>query len=37
MVWRRLAIFQRFISIEVEFAYYNGDEALFKASGRAIC
>ena len=37
MVWRRLAIFQRFITIEVEFAYHNGDEALLKASGRAIC
>ena len=31
------AIFQRFITIEVEFAYHNGDEALLKASGRAIC
>ena len=38
MLWRRrLAIFQRFITIEVEFAYHNGDEALLKASGRAIC
>jgi len=26
-----------FIMIEVEFAYHNGDEALLKASGRAIC
>ena len=34
---RRLAIFQRFITIEVEFAYHNGDEALLKASGLAIC
>jgi hypothetical protein len=24
-------------TIEVEFAYHNGDEALLKASGRAIC
>jgi hypothetical protein len=38
MLWRRLAaIFQRFIMIEVEFVYHNGDEALLKASGRAIC
>ena len=37
MVWRRLAIFQRFITIEVEFAYHNGDDALRKASGLAIC
>jgi hypothetical protein len=37
MLWRRLAIIQRFITIEVEFAYYNGDEAVLKASGRAIC
>jgi hypothetical protein len=37
MLWRRLAIIQRFIAIEVEFAYHNGDEALLKASGRAIC
>jgi hypothetical protein len=36
MVWRRLAIFQRFITIEVEFAYHNGDEALLNASGGAI-
>jgi hypothetical protein len=32
-----LAIFQRFITIEVEFVHHNGDEALPKASGRAIC
>jgi hypothetical protein len=31
------AIFQRFITIEVELAYHNGDEVLLKASGRAIC
>jgi hypothetical protein len=37
MLWRRLAIFQRLITIEVEFAYHNGDDALLKASGRAIC
>jgi hypothetical protein len=37
MLWRRLAIFQRFITIEVEFACHNGDEALLKASDRAIC
>jgi hypothetical protein len=24
-------------TIECEFAYHNGDEALLKASGRAIC
>ena len=30
MVWRRLAIFQRFITIEVEFAYHNGDGASSK-------
>jgi hypothetical protein len=29
--------FQHFITIKVEFAYHNGDEALLKASGRAIC
>jgi hypothetical protein len=37
MLWRRLAIFQRFITIELEFAYHNCDDALLKASGRAIC
>jgi hypothetical protein len=36
MLWRRLAIFQRFITIEVEFAYHNGEEALLKASGLEI-
>ena len=35
MLSRRLAIFQRFITIEVEFAYHDGDDALLKASGRA--
>jgi hypothetical protein len=30
-------IFQRFITIEVEFANDDGDDALLKGSGRAIC
>ena len=29
--------FSALIMIEVEFVYQNGDEALLKASGRAIC
>ena len=32
-----LGDFSALITIEVEFAYYNGDEAVLKASGRAIC
>ena len=32
-----LGDFSALITIEVEFAYHNGDDALLKASGRAIC